>query len=231
MSNPASTPAVKSSQEIASDIATAIAERRLPPGAKLKEEALARLYSVSRTKIRAALVMLSKDKLIEIVPEKGACVSKLSSREAQEIFAVRRILEAALAREFVLKASHVDYRRLDAHLTLEREALASHNVQWRTRLLADFHTIVAEVVGNEILADILDKLTVRTSLIAMRYQSEQDAACSSDEHARFVEAARSGDVERAVAVMLHHLDHVQESLQADAESPDDGKDLVKALLR
>ena len=68
-------PAVpNSSEEIAADIAAAIVERRLPPGTKLKEEALARVYSVSRTKIRAALLMLSKDELIEIIPDRKSVV-------------------------------------------------------------------------------------------------------------------------------------------------------------
>lgn len=224
----------KSSQEIAAEIATAIIERRLPPGTKLKEEALARLYSVSRTKIRAALLGLSKDELIEIIPEKGACVCMLSRREAQDIFSVRRILEAALVREFVAGASADDYRRIDQHLAEERKALALNDTQLRSRLLGEFHILLADVAGNQVLQDILKKLTARTSLAAMRHQSSHDAACSSDEHALFIAAAKSGDAERAVALMLHHLDHVQEALHFDGEHDgEDGaekKDLVRALL-
>lgn len=227
MSLRAASPAAKSSEEIAGDIAAAIVERRLPPGTKLKEEALAKLYSVSRTKIRAALVMLSKDELIEIVPEKGACVSRLSKQEAQDIFAVRRILEAGLVREFMAKARPEDYRRIDRHLAQERQALASNNTQLRSRLLGDFHTLLADIVGNQVLKSILAKLTARTSLAAMRYQSSLDAEHSSDEHGLFIEAARSGDVERATAVMLEHLDHVLAALRFD---DDENKDLVKALL-
>ena len=63
------TPVPDSSEAIATDIAKAIAQQRLPPGAKLREEALARVYKVSRTKIRAALVMLAKDKLIDLFPD------------------------------------------------------------------------------------------------------------------------------------------------------------------
>ncbi len=218
----------RSSEEIAADIAAAIVERRLPPGAKLKEEALARLYDVSRTKVRAALLMLSKDELIEIVPEKGACVSKLSAREAQEIFAVRRILEAALAREFVANASAEDYRRIDLHLEQERRALASNDTQLRSRLLGEFHTLLAEIVGNRVLADILQKLTARTALVAMHHQSGHDAACSSDEHVLFIEAARAGDADRAIDLMLQHLDHVQEVIRV--EGAEETKDLITALL-
>jgi DNA-binding GntR family transcriptional regulator len=230
MSNQSTSSKARSSEDIASDIASAIVERRLPPGTKLKEEALARLYSVSRTKVRAALLMLSKDDLIEIVPEKGACVSKLTRSEAQEIFAVRRILEAALAREFVTKATAADYLRVERHLEQEREALISNNTQLRSRLLADFHTLLAEIVGNQVLLDILAKLAARTSLAAMRYQSDHDATCSSDEHALFIQAAKSGDVKRAVTLMVHHLDHVQEGLAFDDDPQEKNKDLIRALL-
>ena len=219
--------AARSSEEIAADIAGAIIERRLPPGTKLKEEALARLYSVSRTKIRAALLMLAMDELIEIVPEKGACVSRLSKREAQDIFDVRRILEAALVRDFMAKATPEDYRRIDRHLAQERQALASNNTQLRSRLLGDFHTLLADITGNQVLKSILAKLTARTSLVAMRYQSSQDAEHSSDEHGLFIEAAKSGDTERATRMMLEHLDHVFAALRFDDE---EDKDLVKALL-
>jgi DNA-binding GntR family transcriptional regulator len=224
---PAST---KSSADIAGDIAAAIIERRLPPGTKLKEEALARLYSVSRTKVRAALLMLSKDELIEIIPEKGACVSTLSESEARDIFGVRRILEAALAREFVAKATGDDYLRIDSHMVQERKALRSNDTQLRSRLLGEFHTLLAEIVGNHVLLDILKKLTARTSLIAMRSQSSRDAVCSSDEHVLFIEAAKSGDADRAADLMLQHLDHVQEALRFDDDEENQKKDLVRALL-
>lgn len=217
----------KSSEQIAADIAAAIIERRLPAGTKLKEEALARLYDVSRTKIRAALLMLSMDELIDIVPEKGAFVAKPSQREAQEIFAVRRILEAALVREFMARVTPSDYQRIDRHLAQERQALESNNTQLRARLLGDFHILLADIAGNQVLKDMIAKLTARTSLVAMHYQSRQDAQHSSDEHASFVEAARSGNVERATEVMLLHLDHVLAALRFDDE---EGKDLVKALL-
>ena len=88
-------------ESIAQDIATAIVEKRLPPGTWLREEALGRVYAVSRTKIRAALLTLSKDKLIEMIPDKGAFVSKPSVQEAREVFGVRRLLESEVVRLFV----------------------------------------------------------------------------------------------------------------------------------
>lgn len=219
-----------SSNEIANDIAEAIAARKLPPGTKLREEALCRLYSVSRTKIRAALLILSKDKLINIIPDKGAFVSQPSETESRDIFAARRIIETALAREFVAKAKPADYKMLERHLKAERNALSSDSSKMRSQLLGDFHVLLADVVGNQVLKEIVRELVGRSSLITMLYQSDRDAVCSSDEHTDFLEAAKAGDADKAAQLMLHHLSHVEAALQFDSRASEGKKDLVSALL-
>ncbi|WP_313621979.1 GntR family transcriptional regulator [Achromobacter sp.] len=218
-----------SADHIAKEVAGAIVAHKLPPGTRLREEALARVYKVSRTKIRAALLMLSKDKLINIIPDKGAFVSKPDANEAREVYAVRRILEAALAREFVARATAADYRRIDDHLAEERRAVESGDVQARNHLLSHFHILLAEIVGNTVLTGMLRELSARSAVITVLFQSSHDASCSSREHHAFVEAARAGDAERACALMDEHLEHVLAALDFDGNRQD-GSDLVAALL-
>ncbi len=222
-------PSDVSAEHIARDIAAAIVAHRLPPGTRLREEALARAYNVSRTKIRAALLMLSKDKLIRTVPEKGAFVSKPSAAEAREIFAVRRILETALAREFVARATPADYKRIERHLQHERRAVKADDVQLRNGLLADFHILLADTVGNSVLTEMLRELSARSAIITVLYQSSLDAACSSDEHHAFLKAAKAGDVELACRLMVEHLEHVEHALNFTDELPAESN-LITALL-
>jgi DNA-binding GntR family transcriptional regulator len=227
---PASRNTVETSAEhIAQDIAAAIVGHRLPPGTRLREEALARAYGVSRTKIRAALLMLSKDKLIRTVPDKGAFVSKPSAAEAREIFAVRRILETAMAREFVARARPADYKRLEQHLRQERKAITAGDAQLRNRLLGDFHILLAEIAGNSVLTEVLREMSARSAVLTVLYQSTADAACSSEEHHAFLAAARAGDADEACRLMAEHLQHVEAALNFEADAAVDG-DLVAALL-
>ncbi|MFD2297184.1 GntR family transcriptional regulator [Paracidovorax citrulli] len=217
---------------IARDLATAIVEKRLPPGTWLREEALGRIYSVSRTKVRAALVMLAKDRLIETIPDKGSFVSRPSVQEAREVFAVRRILESEVVRLFVARAKRADYQLLEQHIRFERTALkagpATGSVQ--EKLLGDFHVALAEAAGNHTLARLVQEMVARSSLIAMLYHSSNDAHCSSGEHAEFLRVCRGGDAEAAVACMVDHLDRIEASLELDSERADRQLDLVKALL-
>ncbi|AEG67490.1 GntR family transcriptional regulator [Ralstonia solanacearum] len=218
-----------SSEGIADDIAQAIVAHRLPPGTKLREEALARVYRVSRTKIRAALLMLAKDKLIRIEPDRGAFVAKPDETEAREVFAVRRVLEVALVREFIARATPADYARLEQHLAEEHEVAASTDVPRRNRLMADFHLLMADVVGNSVLKEMLRELSARSSVITMMYQSTYDAVRSSDEHTAFLEAAKRGDVDGAIALMDEHMAHTEASLHFTLMPPGE-TDLVTALL-
>jgi DNA-binding GntR family transcriptional regulator len=219
-------------ESIAQDIATAIVEKRLPPGTWLREEALGRVYAVSRTKIRAALVMLSKDKLIENIPDKGSFVSKPSVQEAREVFGVRRILESEVVRLFVARAKPADYSALEQHIQFERSTLRSTTTTGtvREKLLGDFHVALAEAAGNQTLAELVRELVARSSLIAMLYHSSNDPHCSSDEHADFLHLCRAGDAEAAVKSMMDHLLRIEASLQLAGGVPDRQLDLVKALL-
>ena len=220
-----------SAEAIARSISAAIVSRRLPPGTWLREQALAHVYAVSRTKIRAALVMLAKDKLIETIPDKGAFVSQPSVQEAREVFAVRRLLEAQVVRLFVAKASIVDHNALKQHIRIERDAHdAGAGGSLHEKLLGDFHVVLAERAGNRVLSELIRDLVARSSLITTLYQSDNDPACATDEHEQFLRIARGGDADAAVENMMHHLLRVEASLRLSDAPQARQPDLVKALL-
>ena len=128
------------------------------------------------------------------------------------IFAVRRMLEAEMTRAFARQVTTAKIKALRQHVTREKAALEGHNVKDRTELLGDFHVRMAELMGNEVLAQLLGELISRCALITMMYQSSHAAAHSHEEHGDIVEALASRDTERAVQLMLDHLSHVEDNL-------------------
>jgi DNA-binding GntR family transcriptional regulator len=225
------TPAV-SVEQIARHLADAIVAKRLPPGTWLREEALGRAYSVSRTKVRAALMALSKDKIVEMVPDKGAFVSRPGVQEAREVFAMRRLLEAEVVRLICQQATTEHLEALTKHIQAEHDQL---HKQVRTssaheRVLGDFHVVLAQMTGNKTLADMVSELVPRSSLIAMLYHSHNNPECSSEEHAQLVDALRSGPVELAVKLMTEHLLRIEENLELKDVRPAPQADLLLSLL-
>jgi DNA-binding GntR family transcriptional regulator len=197
----------------------AIVEHRLLPGAKLAEQKLASHFGVSRTLIRQALFQLSQNKLIRMEPARGAFVAAPSVQEAQQVFTVRRMLEAEMVRAFLQDVTPAKIKALKAHIEQERQAVSQEDVPGRTELLGDFHVRMAELMGNLVLAQILGELISRCALITLMYQSRNAAQHSSDEHEAIVAALADKDEALAVRLMNDHLVHVEASLTFDRKIP------------
>ncbi|MDA7415309.1 GntR family transcriptional regulator [Xenophilus arseniciresistens] len=208
-----------STHAIVQALTRAIVEHRLQPGAKLAEQKLADHFGVSRTLVRQALFQLSQNRLIRLEPARGAFVATPSADEARQVFAVRRMLEVAMTREFVRTVTPARLKALREHVAQEKAAVAGEDVSERTELLGDFHVRMAELMGNQVLAQMLGELISRCALITLMYQSATEAAHSNDEHADIVKALAARDEERAVRLMTEHLLHVEANLTFDRPVP------------
>lgn len=205
--------AVGSTQRIVDSITTAIVERRLMPGTKLAEQQIADLFTVSRTVVRQALNQLSRDRLVTLEPARGAFVATPSVEEARQVFEVRKMVEGAMVRQLCAVVTEAQVAELRRHLREEASAVGRVDVAGRTRLLADFHVVLARLLGNEVLAQLLADLLARCSLIALMYQSAHSAEHSAEEHVAIVDAIAARDARGAARLMEAHLGHVEKNLQ------------------
>ncbi len=200
------------------------------PGTKLVEQRLADIFDVSRTIVRQALNQLSRDRLVTLEPARGAFVASPSVEEARQVFEVRVMLEVSLIRQLGTRITGAQIGELRAHLRHERDALGRTDVTGRTRLLADFHMVLAGMLGNEVLAQLLADLLSRSSLIALMYQSSHSAGHSQEEHVQIVDALERRDGRAAARLMQQHLASVERNLRLDPRAgdlaaalrPDDG---------
>jgi DNA-binding GntR family transcriptional regulator len=205
-----------SSAEIVSRITKAIFEHRLPPGTRLGEENLADVFSVSRTKIREALLHLSRDKLVTWAQGRGASVAEPSVQEARQVFDARSVLEAALIARCAIAATPEQIKHLRAQCAAEREHVAANDLQTGTpagtQFLREFHLLIAEMSGNEVMAEMLREITARSCLIEVIYGTTMSAVCASGEHAKLLACIEKRDPDRAARLMRQHIEHIQSSL-------------------
>jgi DNA-binding GntR family transcriptional regulator len=196
-----------STDAIVARITNALVEQRLPPGTKLGEVALGEVFGVSRTKIRQALIRLAQDKLVTLLPARGAFVTKPEPRDARELFDARRVIE-----RFTASATRAQIATLRDHIARERAAIAAGDAALRNRLLGEFHVLIGEMAGNTVLAELLRELMQRSTLVTLHYQNAQAASCSSGEHTALIDAVRQRDAIGAVRLMEQHLTHVEQDL-------------------
>ncbi|MBL8377567.1 MAG: GntR family transcriptional regulator [Burkholderiales bacterium] len=209
-------------------VAEAIGSHRLAPGTKLGEEALGEIFGVSRTKVRQALFQLASDKLVTLIPGRGAFVAQPSVREAREVFEARRAVEGALVARFAERAGERELNVLRQHMAEQKLALAQGGVHQRNRLLGDFHNVLARLAGNEVMAELVEELVARTSLITLFYQNTRGASESFEEHVEFMQALEARDAGLAVRLMQEHLSDVEKDLVLREDVPR-ASDLKEAL--
>ena len=197
-------------------IESAITERRLPPGTKLGEEYLCSIFGVSRTKVRQALFRLADEKLVSILPRRGAFVVQPSEQEARDVFEARRFVECAIIAKFARIATPKQIARLRAQHQKEHDSVAENTLYIGTargsQFLSQFHFLIAEMAGNQVLTELLHELTVRTSVIEILYESTMTPECSAHEHAELLACIERGDPEAAARCMADHLSHIERCL-------------------
>ena len=198
-------------EEIYQRILTAITEHRLQPGTQLVEDRLAKIFDVSRTKIREATVRLVHDRIATNIPNRGAFVSSPTAQDAREIFAARRLIEPELMRLAARNATPKQVALLRAHVEKENAAREKEGYAI-IPLSGDFHLLVAEMAGNNFLTRTLRDLESITCLVIILYDTHGAQGCPYDDHQFLVDAIEARDTERAARLMLEHLDHIEQSL-------------------
>jgi DNA-binding GntR family transcriptional regulator len=103
-------------EQIAIEIGERIIDEKIPPGARIGEDTLAREFRVSRGPVRDALKLLENAGLVTITSRKGAVASTLTPQDLREISEVRAGLYAIALRGFAGRANAETLQQLRAHL-------------------------------------------------------------------------------------------------------------------
>ncbi|MGH8352001.1 MAG: GntR family transcriptional regulator [Pseudomonas sp.] len=199
----------------------AILEQRLAPGTKLSEEALGEIFGVSRTIIRRALSRLGHEGVVLLRPNRGAVVASPSVEEARQIFYARRMIERAITELAVKNATAEHIAGLRAMVEEERESFARGDRGAGIRLSGEFHLKLAEAAGNVPLIGFLRSLISQTSLIIALYEISSRSQHSYLEHIEVIDAIEARDQEKAVELMMRHMDHVDDKLNLEEEGASD----------
>lgn len=190
----------------------AIIDQRLPPGTKLSESALCEAFGTGRMRIRRALLLLSGREVVELRANRGAFVASPSAEEAAAVFEARLLLEPGIARLAVERADDADIAGLGRHLEQEYDAHRNGRRNDAIRLSGQFHVLLCQVAGNDVMVRMVKELVTRSSLIIGMYGGPGTVNCRDDDHAAIADAIRRQDGDKAAQMMRLHLTHIQGNL-------------------
>ncbi len=222
-------PRTPSEDEVLRQIEQAVLDHRLPPGTKLKEVQLANLFGVKRGLIRKVLTRLAHSRLVEQTPNRGATVAKPSLQEGRDLFAARRVLEAAILETLVANIDDGMIAKLRKNLEREQKAYQRGDSERALELSVDFHRELAAMAGNVVLEEYLNDIIRRTPLVILTHLGDDaQNCCRNHEHAAIVDAIARRDARRAKKVMNQHLLHIESKIR---HKPEVQKTDLAALLR
>jgi DNA-binding GntR family transcriptional regulator len=145
-------------EQIADHIYAAIVGGRYHPGDRIREEALAESFGVSRGPVREALRILERDSVVRVLPNRGAHVTKLSAKELNDLFEIRKVLAGAMVRR-IAKAERTCIPAFLAKVEeLERLADRPDKVTEYVAASVDLLLGLAQASGNERLAEVMRSL-------------------------------------------------------------------------
>lgn len=154
-------PSLSIAEQIASRLAGMIVLDQLKPGQRLLEDEISTALHVSRAPVREALRILERDRLLVIVPHRGAFVSTYSPKELADIFEIRASLITATY-EAMMRDHPVEFeKRLQQGIAGLEEAARSGSFD--AYALASFRltTSLRSLCDNTLLYDIVQSLALQ----------------------------------------------------------------------
>jgi len=195
-----------------------IVENRFALGEQLSEVTIAAQLGVSRTPVREAFLALKEQGLVEIRPQRGTFVFTMTRGEFQALAELRGVLELGALR----LAAARDTGTLVVRLTTLVEAMAAlpgDGLGEGLALDTAFHAALIEASGNPWLVEVYARIAGKIEAIRQRWQMRHgDIRRIAQDHARIVQAVRTGELDEASRLLDSHIARSALSYQALLDS-------------
>lgn len=189
------------------------------PGDRIVISRVARENGCSEIPVREALRRLESEKLVELLPNRGAVVSRASKSFLSQLFAVKAILESGAVR---LAADNLTPAQLKRLRGLARDMVAAFeagNLKQCSALNHKFHITLYRTTGNDVLVDYIDELWNKwpTDHYANAIPDEW-YRISMQQHFELLDALEAGDKDKAEEIIRYHKWGALDSMGRRSES-------------
>ncbi len=191
-----------------------IVSLRRYPGDPILEKEIAAQFGVSRTPVREAILRLSNEKLIEILPQSGTFVARIALDTLPEAIVVRKALEDVTVRAAAVKASRTQIATLRANLELQKVQAAEADYEGFRRTDDTFHTLIAEAAGYPGIWEIIKSVKIKVDRYChLSLPKPGRIARLIKEHTAIFNAIRDHDPDRAAEAIHIHLDAIMTGVE------------------
>lgn len=208
---------VSGAESSATRLRTMIASGDFAPGTQLSEERLSDQLGVSRNTLREAFRLLARDRLVEHVFNRGVFVRRLSAADVVDLYAARRVLEAAAVHACTPSSPAL----ADAASAVSEARAAATAGDWRAVGTADirFHAALMRAVPSERIWGLMDGLLAEMRLAFLTTDDPGSFhAAFVERNEAIVDALRADDRSTASALLADYLDDAERTLRSAADA-------------
>jgi len=195
------------SEKIYEILKNKIISEELKPGERLLDDKLASKFGVSRTPVREAITRLSSEGLVEINRRSAVYVKRLSKKDIEEIYEIRKVLEGLAIRQATYIISDEEINQLSILLEKARRSLKTNDRQACIALDIKLHQVVLKNCENSRLISIMNNLNTLIHVFRVRVAKNREKAKQAlREHEAILEAIKARDAEKAEKMMVEHIE-------------------------
>lgn len=201
-------------QEAADRIRALIEHGMLGPGEKISEKQLCEKFGISRTPLREALKVLSSEGLVEMLPNRGARVSRLTLSDVKQTYDIMGALEGLSGETACRNITDAELARICELHDEMMEHFRRKELQAYFRANQEIHEGLLAASRNELLQEMYNNLSQRIKRI--RYSMEMSDAFwnkAVSDHEEMIEALRERNGKRLGDILRHHLSHKLEAVK------------------
>lgn len=201
-------------QHALAQLRQAILHGEMAPAQRLVENELAEQFGVTRASIRAALIDLEAQGLVERIRNRGSRVRVVTVEEAVAITECRMVLEGLCAAKAATLATDEQLAELTDLGTAMTKAVADGEPVTYSDLNHELHTRIREFSGQRTAVELLERLNAQ--LVRHRFQLALRPGRpqrSLSEHLAMIEAIRAREPQAAETAVRAHLSSVIEALR------------------
>lgn len=209
-------------------IRRAIIDMILPPGSTVNEKKMCDELNISRTPLREALLRLSEEALVKIIPNQRTTITKIEMETMFEGQLIREALEVKLARLAALRMSPEHEQALDLSLQHQRRAADHQDLHTFFKLDEEFHELISTIGSSPRIWRTIKSGKAHVDRVRhLAYPKQHRLNQILEEHSAIVAAVKARDPDLAHQAMDRHLRNFYTSLQAVME---DDKELFSGEI-
>ncbi|WP_147198845.1 GntR family transcriptional regulator [Pantoea sp. MBD-2R] len=190
----------------------------IPPGSLLSEKEVSSRFDVSRQPVREAFIKLAEAGLVQILPQRGTFVRRISAQRVADGRFIREAVEVAVVRRAALEATPEALALLEHNLQLQKMSAERQNSQAFLLLDDEFHRLIAQSINCELAWETVENIKAtmdRVRFLTLSKVSPPESLIA--QHNEIYQALLAKNADAAEQALRRHLQEMIFSITPIAE--------------